>query len=192
MKLNLGCGQHRVEGYVNVDAAVACGPDQVVDLEAFPWPWPDDSVEAVLFHHSLEHLGAQADVFVGVMKELYRVCAPGAVVRVVAPHPRHDDYLGDPTHVRPILPQMFQLFDRRLNEKWKTTQAAGSPLAIYAGVDFETTSTRFVLEEPYAGELRRGELTDAAVARLMRSHNNVVREVQVELRARKPAYGALR
>jgi hypothetical protein len=171
MKLNLGCGNHKVEGFVNVDAAPECAPDQLVDLEAFPWPWPDDSVEAALFHHSLEHMGADARVFVGVMTELYRVCAPDAVVRVVAPHPRHDSFLGDPTHVRPILPQMFQLFDRRLNEKWKATAAANTPLAIYAGLDFETTSVRHVLEEPYAGQFDRKELTGDDVAWLMRTHN---------------------
>jgi len=190
MKLNLGCGNHRVEGFVNVHSAPECAPDQVVDLETFPWPWPDNAVEAALFHHSLEHMGAGPGVFVGVMKELYRVCAPGAVVRVVAPHPRHDSYLSDPTHVRPIIPQMFQLFDRRLNEKWKTTAAANTPLAIYAHVDFETTSVRHVLEEPYAGQFERNEITSDEVASFMRMHNNVVREVQIELRVRKPAYGA--
>ena len=50
--------------------------------------------------HVLEHLGRDTDTFLAIWKELYRVAAPGATVRIVVPHPRHQDFLQDPTHVR--------------------------------------------------------------------------------------------
>ena len=42
LKLNLGCGQNPRDGYLNVDKYGSA--DLTCDLEAFPWPWPDNSV----------------------------------------------------------------------------------------------------------------------------------------------------
>ena len=78
LKFNMGCGQNRRAGFINVDAAAASQPDEVVDLEATPWPWPDNCADEVWFVHSLEHMGADAKVFLAIMIELYRICAPGA------------------------------------------------------------------------------------------------------------------
>ena len=36
------------------------------------------------------------------MKELYRISCDQANIHISVPHPRHDDFLADPTHVRPI------------------------------------------------------------------------------------------
>jgi hypothetical protein len=43
LKLNLGCGYTRMDGYVNVDVSAACNPDLVADLEEVPWPWANDA-----------------------------------------------------------------------------------------------------------------------------------------------------
>src|ERR1051325_5898267 len=101
MKLNLGCGSKALEGFVNVDKYRTDATDLVLDLETTPWPWPSDCAEEVRFIHSLEHMGHDTEVCLGIMRELYRVCADGAKIVIHAPHPRCDDYLGDPTHVRP-------------------------------------------------------------------------------------------
>jgi predicted SAM-dependent methyltransferase len=90
MKLNLGCGHNRLQGWTNVDMFQECSPDVVVDLESLPWPWADASVERVLFNHSLEHLGQDSRTFLGMMKELYRVCQDGAEIEINVPHPRHE------------------------------------------------------------------------------------------------------
>jgi predicted SAM-dependent methyltransferase len=104
MKLNMGCGQHKLPDYINVDTASECSPDVLFDLEQHPWPWESDSVDAVLFNHSLEHLGAEVGAFKTIMRELYRICRDGATVQINVPHPRHDDFIADPTHVRAITP----------------------------------------------------------------------------------------
>src|SRR6185312_513515 len=90
MKLNLGCGQNKVEGYLNVDKYAACAPDRVVDLEAFPWPFPDASVDEILLTHVLEHLGRETETFFGIMRELHRVLKPGGKVQIRVPHPRSE------------------------------------------------------------------------------------------------------
>ena len=42
----------------------------------FPWPWGESSVDEVHLIHVLEHLGREPHVYLGIMKELWRVCAP--------------------------------------------------------------------------------------------------------------------
>jgi predicted SAM-dependent methyltransferase len=56
MKLNLGCGFNKLDGFVNVDKQAACQPDMVLDLERLPWPFEDASVSEVAAFHVLEHL----------------------------------------------------------------------------------------------------------------------------------------
>lgn len=42
LRLNLGCGAKRLEGYINVDKFG--DPDFRFDLETFPYPWQDNSM----------------------------------------------------------------------------------------------------------------------------------------------------
>lgn len=186
LKLNLGCGHNRLAGFVNVDAAPACAPDQVFDLEQTPWPWASDSVSEVALIHALEHMGGDPKIFLAIMQELYRVLIPGGMARIHVPHPRHDDFLNDPTHVRPITPALLSLFDKDLNDRWKAQGGANTPLAHYTGVDFKITGYRAILAEPYASQFKAGEITREQLNAWGQERNNVVSEYQIELAARKP------
>jgi len=185
MRFNMGCGHNKRPGYVNVDAQAAAQPDQLWDLEEAPWPWPDGCAEEVLFIHSMEHMGGVPSVFLEIMRELYRICAPDASVVIHAPHPHHNDFISDPTHVRAITPEMLRLFDKAANDEWQALGAANSPLAHYTGVNFAIADTQMLLEKDYAAALREGKLTKEAVDAAVRSRLNVVREVRVTLRAVK-------
>ena len=183
LKLNLGAGLNPQQGYLNVDKYGE--PDFRCDLESFPWPWEDNSISEILLIHVLEHLGATTDTFIGIMKEMYRVCAHEAVIRIAVPHPRHDHFIGDPTHVRPVLPDMLMLFSKRANLHWQETGGANSPLALYHEVDFELIEATFVLDEPYASELKSGALVQEDIDRLLKQRNNVASEIRITLMAVK-------
>lgn len=185
VKFNMGCGHNKLPGYVNVDQAAACGPDQVADLETTPWPWPDDCAEEVVFNHSLEHMGADPKVFLAMMQELYRICRADARLVIKVPHPRHDNFLGDPTHVRIITPQVMSLFSRRENDRWAREGASNTPLALYLGVDFELTASVVELDEPYRTQLAEGRMTPDQVQAALREKNNVATQFSMELRVRK-------
>jgi predicted SAM-dependent methyltransferase len=184
MKLNLGCGQNLLPGYINVDKFGS--PDVQCDLEQFPWPWGTGSVDEIVLHHVLEHLGQSTDTFIGIVKELYRVCKNGSLIRISVPHPRHDSFLDDPTHVRVITPGVLGLFSRKNNLEWKAMNAANSTLALYHDVDFQIENTQWILTEPYFSELNQGRLTQQQVAEMFNKYNNVVSEIRIDWRAIKP------
>ena len=179
LRLNLGCGQNRLPGCVNVDKFGA--PDVRCDLEVFPWPWPDNSVAAVVLNHVLEHLGASAATYIGIFQELYRVCAPGARIEIAVPHPRHDDFLNDPTHVRAVTPDGLELFCQRKNREWAAQGVANSPLGLSHGVNFEVADIHLGLDPRWLARLERGEVTEAALREAIRTHNNVVKETRMTL-----------
>jgi hypothetical protein len=187
MRLNLGCGPNKIEGFLNVDKEVACDPDAIVDLETFPWPFETDSAEAVVLNHTLEHLGETTATYFSILKELYRVCAPDAVVRITVPHPRHDDFLSDPTHVRAILPEQMQLLSKKTNEEWAAEGYANTPLGIYLDVDFEVESVEMMPDEPWLTKLRAREISSDDLADLAKHQNNIIKEIRMVLRAVKKA-----
>ena len=186
MKLNMGCGYGHRQGWTNVDSSPTCEPDLVIDLEKLPWPWPDDSVAAVAFIHSLEHMGRDPAVFLGIMKELYRVCRDGAEIEIVVPHPRHDNFIGDPTHVRAITPQMLLHFDRQVCDRIKREGGSNTPFAHYLGVDFVMKSSRTAIGEPYFSRFQRGDLGEADLDRMVLELNNVATQYEILLAVRKP------
>lgn len=188
-KLNLGCGNDRRPGHWNVDKYPAAKPDEVVDLERLPWPFADDSADEIVLHHVLEHLGQGSDTFLGILKELYRVCAPGGTVRITVPHPRHQDFLQDPTHVRPIVPELFLHTSLSVNEQWAQKGLPGTPLARYLGLDFTIVSVDQRLDPYWRQWLAEDPARQREIDRIARSNNNVVQEVEVVLRAEKPFRG---
>jgi len=181
VKLNLGCGFNKLGGFINVDKFHACEPDLKVDLEIFPWPFDDSEADEVALIHSLEHLGQETRVFLRIMQELYRVCKPNALIRIHVPHPRHDNFLGDPTHVRVITPPLLSLFSKKNNFHWKNIGASNSPLGIYLDVDFEVKNVTRVLEQKYLVMLQTKQITNEELTVLVNERNNIVTEYHIEL-----------
>jgi len=185
MRLNLGCGNNKIDGYLNVDSQAVCAPDQVVDLEIFPWPFDDNSVAEIILSHVLEHLGETKETYLSIIKELYRICRPDAEINITVPHPRHDDFVTDPTHVRPILPEQFHLFSKRLNAEWREQGYANTPLADYLDVDFEVEDVQWVPADDLVERLQKGEITSTDLATSAMHEYNVLKEIQIKLRVVK-------
>ena len=185
MKLNLGCGQNHIDGFLNVDKDG--DPEVKVDLEVFPWPWKDGSVDEIVMYHSLEHMGADAKTFAGIMKELYRGCSHWAVIHIAVPHPRHDHFLDDPTHVRVITPQLMCCFSKKLCLQAKAEGAPNSPLALYHDIDFFLEAATYTLDPVYDAKLKQGVINEQELAAAMREHNTVIAEWRMDLRVIKEA-----
>lgn len=185
MKLNLGCGSKILEGYINVDKFDYYPVDVVHDLEKFPYPFETDSVDYILLSHVLEHVGQNPDVFIGIVRELFRICKPNSKIRIIVPHPRHDDFLADPTHVRPIMPLGLALFDKKKNQEWAKVGAANTPLGLIHDVDFVIENVDFTPDKRYLNMLREKEMSEEKFWELAESNNNVIKQIDIIWKARK-------
>lgn len=94
-KLNLGCGDQFLDGYINCDMLPNVKTDKVFDLEKFPYPFADNFADEVLMDNVLEHLH---DI-VSTMREIHRILKPGGVVKIIVPYGKADRAIQDPTHV---------------------------------------------------------------------------------------------
>ena len=158
MRLNLGCGNRKRPGWRNVDKVPHCSPDEIVDLERLPWPY--NSVDEMFLSHVLEHLGEVTDVYLGIIKEIYRVCRDGATITVVVPHPRHDNFLNDPTHVRAVTAEGLKMFSQASNRQLMAEGFGDTPLGIYLGVDLALHSVNSKLDQRWLRRLQSGEITE--------------------------------
>ena len=179
IKLNLGCGSKILPGYTNIDKFATYNPDMVLDLEKFPYPFKDNSVNEILLSHVLEHVGQNPDVFNSIIKELYRICVNKAFVDIRVPHPRHDDFISDPTHVRPITLMTLCLYDKDQNLKWEKAGAANTPLAIIHNVNFVIKKAEQVLDRKYISLLEKNAIKKEELSDLAYKYNNVVKEIKI-------------
>lgn len=80
-RLNVGCGKHRLEGWVNTDLFTPA--DLTFDVRE-RWPIADASLSLVRLEHVLEHVGYPLQAR-HVLRECFRVLRPGGTVRVGVP-----------------------------------------------------------------------------------------------------------
>ena len=117
MRLDLGCGKSKKEGFIGVDSVEFPGVDVVTDLTK-AWPWQDDTVDEVFCSHFLEHLDQQERIHFA--NELHRVMKKGAKAQIVTPDAWSGRALGDPTHkMPPVVPFAYLYW----NKGWRDTQA---------------------------------------------------------------------
>ena len=180
MKLNLGSGSKILDGYTNVDKYDYYKPDVVHDLEIFPYPFEDNSVDEILLSHVLEHIGQSPEIFLGIVKEFYRICRNNSMIKIIVPHPRHDDFISDPTHVRPITILGLQLFDKNLNIKWEKNKAANTPLALINGVDFRIINVKYSLDQNYVKKYKDKKINNKEVDEDAKRLNNVVKQIEID------------
>lgn len=176
MKINIGSGYKRLSDFINVDSDPNCKPDYLVNLEQDILPFADNSVEIIIAHHILEHIGSG---YFHLLKELYRVCKHGAIIDIRVPHPNHEIFLNDPTHKRPITVDGLRLFSKQFNKLEIERGGSSSTLGIMHDVDFEIVNYEFI-HDPYYDEAKK-TLPYPQLERLFREALNTTLEIHVQL-----------
>ena len=114
IKLNLGCGNRKKEGFTNIDLRESVNPDIVWDLEnGLPKSIRENSVTGVYAFHILEHIRN----LIPLMEDIYRVCKNKAKVYISAPYFKATLAFSDPTHVRFFTEHTFEYFSQQHREK---------------------------------------------------------------------------
>jgi predicted SAM-dependent methyltransferase len=107
MKLDIGCGTSKKEGFLGVDILELPDVNVVHDLNVFPYPFKDSEVDEIWMDQVLEHLNEPLKV----IEELYRICKNGASITIGVPYFRSFYATIDPTHKNFFGIHWFDYFD---------------------------------------------------------------------------------
>jgi predicted SAM-dependent methyltransferase len=107
IKLDLGCGTSKKNGYIGVDSLNLPGVDIVHDLTISPYLFKDNEIDEVVMDNVLEHLSQPLKV----VEEIYRICITDALVTIAVPYFRSYYATIDPTHVNFFGLSWFNYFD---------------------------------------------------------------------------------
>jgi len=120
-RINLACGNNKIEGYYGIDLIKTESADMQMDLEQFPWDIESESVEEIICSHYVEHT---IDL-IKFMDECYRIMKSeitdpdgkvhGGTMKIIAPYYTSMRCWQDPTHKRAISEATFLYF----NKAWR-------------------------------------------------------------------------
>ena len=185
-RLNLGCGQTNLDGYLNVDISEFTNPDQRVDLNVTPWPWKDNEFGHIVAKDVLEHLGDNNDHFIEILKEMYRVSDNAAVWEIQVPHWRCDIALDDPSHKRLITMGTFMLFNQKKNFDRMVENQSDSLLAFEHGIDLEVCDVQFEYLPHWEQRVKSGEISEEELNYALNTFNNVALSMKLLIQVNKP------
>ncbi len=160
-RLNLGCGDKILDGYVNVDVVAARAgkaPDVMCDLRRLE-PFADDSVDEVLAVHVVEHFWRWE--VLDVLREWVRVLRPGGRMVLECPNllTACEELLRNPQAASgtgiEVQRTMWVLYgdpewrDPLMTHRWNYTPQSLSALMAEAGlVNVRQEPAQFKLREP--------------------------------------------
>lgn len=138
VKLDIGCGPNKREGYLGIDQYGFDGKvDLILDVTKEPLPFDAGEVEAVHMSHTLEHFNAEQRCH--VLNEIYRVLAPTGEVTIICPIWSSSRAYGDPTHQWPPIGEFFWFY---LDKTWRAANAPHTDKQWWPpGYDCDFTST---------------------------------------------------
>jgi SAM-dependent methyltransferase len=135
--INLGCGNKKLPGEIGVDIIPGPYVDIVTDLNSYPLPFPDNSVDIVRSSHVFEHL----DDLVALMEDIHRLLKPNGILEFTVPHVSNIEYFRDPTHKIPFIYTTMDYFVKDLK-----------PIA-YTDVEFEYLERKMCFGKGLRGKI---------------------------------------
>ena len=96
LKLELGSGGNKMDGFFSVDLLPIPGVDIVANLNEALDLIPDDSVSEIYSRHTFEHV----EEFLSLLSEINRICSHDAKLKIIVPHFSNPYAFSDPTHGR--------------------------------------------------------------------------------------------
>jgi len=95
LKLNLGSGYRKQEGYLNIDNRQECDPDLALDISK-GLPFEDNSIDEIRTFDIIEHV--EIGKVLPLIEEIYRVLKPDGIWESFSPSTDGRGAFQDPTH----------------------------------------------------------------------------------------------
>jgi len=95
IKLDVCCGQYKQEGFTGMDIRAVTGVDIVHNVCKFPWPFEDNSCNAILMRLAWQIIEPKYRIH--FMDECWRILAPDCKLQIIDQY-----YKGDRAHHDPI------------------------------------------------------------------------------------------
>lgn len=111
IKLDLGCGGHKQEGFLGMDMRKTPCVDIVHNIQEFPFPLPDECCSVILASHIIEHINPANQTVLKLFNELWRIMEVGGQLWISLPYGMSHGYIQDPTHCNPCNESTWQYFD---------------------------------------------------------------------------------
>ena len=96
IKLDIGCGPRKQEGFLGMDRAALKGVDIVWDAEKTPYPLPDNICTHIVLSHVVEHFCPRN--IINIMDEIWRIMKVNGKLFIVSPYAGSKGFWQDPTH----------------------------------------------------------------------------------------------
>jgi SAM-dependent methyltransferase len=96
LRIDLGCGNSKKEGFTGIDVNFYPGVDFVANLDEGLGFIPDNAVDECYSAHFMEHILN----FEFMMQEIHRTIKPGGIIEIAVPHFSNPYFYSDFTHRR--------------------------------------------------------------------------------------------
>lgn len=107
MNLNIGCGEKKIDGCLNVDFRKTRITDIVHDIKNIPWPFNDEEFENIYAIDIIEHML----YVVPIIDECWRVVKPGGHLYIRTTFFNTEQSYRDPTHFHYFTLESFDYTD---------------------------------------------------------------------------------
>lgn len=117
LKLDLGCGNKKLEGFIGVDIRNLPGVDLVCDLTKTTWnKWKNNSIEEVNCSYFLETLTSEERC--NTVNEIYRILKPEGKLTIKVTHWSTGKAYGNPTYkFPPISENWFSFLSKKYRDE---------------------------------------------------------------------------
>ena len=158
-----------------------------MNVENTPYPFKTGSITEIRMDSVLEHISIDPRIFFSVLQELYRICADGAVISILCPHPFHRWQIVDFTHQRAIDIEGIEMLSKTYCDELIRTGNAKTPLAYLYDIDFEILDHSVYFDETAKQHIKTllGEFDPAKLKSYAYLFNNIIGGQQFKLKTIK-------
>lgn len=185
-RINLGCGQRKINDFLNVDKCKLFNPDMVVDLSVLPWPFKNNEFNHILAKDVLEYLCNKKVSYTDIIKEMYRISSNGALWEIGTSQVKNSRVTNIPGIAAPLTLENLKLFSRQAILEEIKIGAGSSLTAFEEDIDIEVIDMKVKLIDPFDTQIKNGTASEQEINFAIYHYNNIIKEQNFLVQVFKP------